>query len=95
MLGIGYGLVMSLALGSIELFVLEGPMRVWLGGLPFIANLMVRSAIYAAIIVVIQWSHFGERIAGVPLAFSIVPSACSPLPSWIIAARSSVMSATR
>jgi hypothetical protein len=26
--GIAYGLVMSLALGSIELFVLEGPMRV-------------------------------------------------------------------
>src|SRR5260370_42109088 len=67
MVGIAYGLVMSLALGSIELFVLEGPMRVWLGGLPFTANLMVRSAIYAAVIFVIQWSHFGERIAGVPL----------------------------
>jgi adenylate cyclase len=64
MIGIAYGLVMSLALGSIEQFVLQGPMRVWLGGLPFTANLMVRSAIYGAVILVIQWSYFAERIVG-------------------------------
>jgi len=67
MLGIAYGLVMSIALGSIELFVLEGPMRAWLGGLPFTANLMVRSTIYGAVIAVIQWSYFAERIAGLSL----------------------------
>ena len=70
MLGIVYGLAMSVVLGSIELFVLDGPMRGWLGGLPFTANLMVRSAIYAAVIVVIQWSHFAERIAGLPMEIS-------------------------
>ena len=29
--GIAYGLLVSLVLGSIELFTLEGPMRPWLG----------------------------------------------------------------
>ncbi len=61
---------MSVVLGGIELFVLDGPMRVWLGGLSFTVNLMVRSAIYAAVIVVIQWFELGERIAGLPLEVS-------------------------
>jgi adenylate cyclase len=56
---------MSASLGSTELFVLEGPMRAWLGGLSFATSLMVRSAIYLAIITVIQWFHLGEVIAGV------------------------------
>jgi adenylate cyclase len=68
--GIAYGLVMSLALGSIELFVLEGPMRVWLSGLSFAANLMIRSAIYAATIAVIQLFQLGEAMAGLPLEAS-------------------------
>ena len=59
--GVVYGLLMSVALGGVELFVLDGPMRGWLGGLSFTANLMVRSAIYAAIIVIIQWFQLGER----------------------------------
>jgi adenylate cyclase len=46
---------MSLALGSIELFVMEGPMRVWLSGLSFTANLTIRSTVYGAIIIVLQW----------------------------------------
>ena len=66
MLGLAYGLVISIALASIELFVLNGSMRGWLGGLSFTASLLVRSAIYAVVIAVIQWSHFGERIAGLP-----------------------------
>ena len=68
--GIAYGLLVSLVLGSIELFTLEGPMRPWLGGLSFAANLVVRSAIYATIIVVIQWLQLGEAIAGLPLDMS-------------------------
>jgi adenylate cyclase len=68
--GSAYGLIMSLVLGSIELFVLEGPMRAWLSGLSFAANLAIRSAIYAAIIVVIQWMKLGEAIAGLPLEMS-------------------------
>ena len=48
-----------------HLFILDGPLRVWLSGLSFTLNLIVRSAIYAAIIVAIQWFSLGEAIAGV------------------------------
>jgi adenylate cyclase len=64
--GILYGLLISAAIASISLFVLEGPMRLWLGDLSFTANLMVRSAIYAAIIVPILFFQLGSLIAGVP-----------------------------
>jgi len=65
--GILYGLLISGAIVSISLFVLEGPMRLWLGGLSFTANLMLRSAIYAAIIVPILFFQLGSLIAGAPL----------------------------
>jgi adenylate cyclase len=65
--GIVYGLLTSVAIGGVELFVLDGPMRLWLGDLSFTINLMVRSAIYAAILTVIQLSQSGEVIAGLPL----------------------------
>jgi adenylate cyclase len=65
-LGIVYGLFLSVAIGGISVFVLEGPMRAWLGSLSFTANLMVRSAIYAAIIVPILFFQLGEVIAGLP-----------------------------
>jgi adenylate cyclase len=52
---------------SISQFVLEGPMRTWLGGLSFTANLIVRSAIYAAIIVPILFFQLGGIIAGAPV----------------------------
>jgi len=65
--GVTYGLLMCIAIGSVELFVLDGPLRAWLGDLSFTANLIVRSAIYAAIIMVIQLSQSGEIIAGLPL----------------------------
>ena len=68
--GISYGLLISASLGCIQLFVLEGPMRVWLSGLSFAANLMVRSAIYAAVIIIIQGLEPGELIAGLPLEMS-------------------------
>jgi len=63
--GMSYGLLISAPLASISLFLLEGPMRVWLGGLSFTANLIVRSAIYAAIIVPILYFQLGNVIAGV------------------------------
>jgi adenylate cyclase len=64
--GISYGLLISAPITSISLFVLEGPMRVWVGGLSFTANLIVRSAIYAAIIVPILFFQLGSVIiAGV------------------------------
>src|SRR5450759_993177 len=62
--GISYGLLISVAIGGIELFVLQGSMRVWLGGLSFAANLIVRSAIYAAIIVPTQFFQLGSVLAG-------------------------------
>ena len=62
--GISYGLLISAPLVGISLFLLEGPMRVWLGGLSFTANLMVRSAIYAAIIVPILFFQLGSVISG-------------------------------
>jgi len=63
--GASYGLLMSVTLGSTELFVLDGPMREWLGGLSFATSLMVRSTVYVAIITVIQWFQLGEVISGV------------------------------
>jgi adenylate cyclase len=63
--GILYGLLISAPISGISLFVLQGPMRVWLGGLSFTANLIVRSAIYAAIIVPILFFQLGSVIAGV------------------------------
>jgi adenylate cyclase len=65
--GIAYGLILGVALASISLFVLQGPMRGWLGSLSFTADLTVRSAIYAAIIVPIQFFQVGDRIAGTPV----------------------------
>ena len=62
--GLLYGLLISAPLAGISLFVLEGPMRVWLGGLSFTATLMVRSAIYATIIVPILFFQLGSVIAG-------------------------------
>ena len=39
--GISYGLLISLSITGISLFVLQGAMRVWLSGLSFTANLIV------------------------------------------------------
>jgi adenylate cyclase len=64
--GVVYGLLISATIGGVELFVLDGPMRAWLGNLSFTANLLARSAIYASIIVIIQLFQLGEVIAGVP-----------------------------
>ena len=60
-----YGLLMGLSIGGLELFVLGGALRTWLGHLSFSANLMVRSAIYAAIIMVMQLMQ-DQFIAGLP-----------------------------
>jgi adenylate cyclase len=68
--GISYGLILSLAIGGVSLFVLEGPMRMWLGGLSFIGNLAVRSAIYAAIIIPTQYFELGSVLIGQPFVAS-------------------------
>jgi adenylate cyclase len=69
--GISYGLILSLAIGGVTQFVLEGPMRMWLGGLSFTTNLVIRSSIYAAIIIPTQYFQLGAIIVGQPF----IPSA--------------------
>jgi len=61
------GALLGLAIGVLELFVLGGPLRPWLSGLSFTGNLMVRSAIYAPIIMVVQLLQ-GELVAGLTSA---------------------------
>ena len=64
--GVGYGVAMSGTLGAIELFIFNGPMRDWLSRFSFTAAFAIRSAIYAAIIALLQWLQPGELIAGLP-----------------------------
>jgi adenylate cyclase len=64
--GAVYGLQMCITIGAIELFVLDGSLRTRLGALSFTTNLLVRSAIYAGIIMLIQSLQLGEVIAGLP-----------------------------
>jgi adenylate cyclase len=85
--GVVYGLLLCVVIGGTELFVLDGSMRNWLGGLSFTVNLMVRSVIYAAIIMVIQGFQLGEMIVGLPLA----TSSENFWPSFIAAAVISVL----
>jgi adenylate cyclase len=63
--GVSYGILLTVPIAGISLFVLQGPMRPWLGGLSFIAGLMVRSAIFAAIILPTLFFQLGSVIAGV------------------------------
>lgn len=65
--GVSYGILLTVPIAGISLFVLPGPMRAWLGGLSFAATLMVRSAIFAAIILPTLYFQLGSVIAGVPV----------------------------
>ena len=67
LVGAAYGLLISTILASIELFILEGPLRVWLSSRSFTLALIIRSVIYTTIIAVLQWVQIGELVAGVPL----------------------------
>jgi adenylate cyclase len=68
--GAVFGFITSVVIGGVELFVLGGPMRDWLGGLSFTSNLMVRSAIYAALILIIQLSQSDGITAGLSFTTS-------------------------
>ena len=63
--GVSYGILLSVPIAGISLFVLQGPMRPWLGGLSFTAGLLVRSAIFAAIILPTLFFQLGSVIVGV------------------------------
>jgi len=62
--GACYGLLLSLSLGAVTLFVLQGPMRGWLASLSFTADVAVRSAIYAAIIIPTEYFQLGALFLG-------------------------------
>jgi len=65
MVGVSYGILLTVPIAGIALFVLQGPMRPWLASLSFTAGLMVRSAIFAAIILPTLFFQLGSVIAGV------------------------------
>ena len=62
--GAAYGLQICIAIGGLELFVLEGALRARLNGLSFTANLVVRSSIYAVIITLVQVVQLGDLVVG-------------------------------
>jgi len=64
LIGMIYGLIISAAIATFEIFIAAGPLREWLGALPFTASLAIRSAFYAAVIIPIQYFELGVRIAG-------------------------------
>lgn len=70
-ISVSYGLLLSLAIGGVELFVLRGPMREWLAGRSLTGNVAVRSAVYAAIIVPTQFFQLGSIVVGQHLALSL------------------------
>ncbi|WP_315831371.1 adenylate/guanylate cyclase domain-containing protein [Bradyrhizobium prioriisuperbiae] len=63
-IGISYGLLISLAVGVVGLFLEAGPVNLWLGGLSFTVSLLIRSAVYAAIIIPIHFFQLGVRLVG-------------------------------
>ncbi len=63
LIGIAYGFLISGTIGAFE-FAAAGPLRDWLGALPFSASLAVRSLVYAAAIVLIQYFELGVRLVG-------------------------------
>ncbi|NGX95030.1 MAG: adenylate/guanylate cyclase domain-containing protein [Candidatus Afipia apatlaquensis] len=63
-IGIIYGVLISGAIGTFELLASSGPLRDWLGSLPFTTSLAVRSAFYAAVIIPVQYFDLGVLIAG-------------------------------
>ena len=62
--GASYGLLLSFSLGAVTLFVMQGPMRGWLASLSFTADVAVRSAIYAAIIIPTEFFQLGALVMG-------------------------------
>src|SRR4051812_12028859 len=70
-ISISYGLLLSLAIGGVELFVLRGSMREWLADRSFTGNVAVRSAVYAAIIVPTQFFQLGSIVLGQHLTPSL------------------------
>ena len=61
-----YGLMISFAIVAIELFLATGPVQHWFARLSFSATLLLRSTLYAAIIIPIQYFELGSVLMGLP-----------------------------
>lgn len=66
--GLVTGLLISLALGGFEIAVADGPIRTWLSSRSFSANLLIKSAFYAVVILGIQWFPIADYLTGTPIA---------------------------
>lgn len=64
LIGLSYGLLISAAIGGFEMFASTGPLREALVSLSFTASLLIRSVIYAAVILLIQYFELGTRLVG-------------------------------
>ena len=64
--GAVYGLLISSAIVAIELSMATGPIRDWFGSLSFSGSVLLRSALYAAVIIPIQYFELGSRLMGLP-----------------------------
>ena len=62
-----HGVIISFVLSSLEIFLGTGPAGRWIGDQPFALSLLVRSAVYAAVIlaVIIAFIHLGYEDSGV------------------------------
>lgn len=65
-LGAIYGVLISLAVGAYEVFVVQGAPRLWLRGLPFGVSVLVRSLVYAAVIFPVLYFDLGVLMLGLP-----------------------------
>jgi adenylate cyclase len=66
LLGAIYGVMITLGVGAFEVFVVQGAPRLWLRGLPFGVSILVRSLVYAAVIIPIFYFDLGELLMGLP-----------------------------
>ena len=64
LVGLTYGLLISAAIGTFEFLAASGALHDWLSRLSFTANLLARSAVYAAIILSVQYFDLGVRLLG-------------------------------
>jgi adenylate cyclase len=62
--GLVTGMLISVILGSLEFVVAEGAVRRWLNTRSFTASILIKSAIYAIVILGLQWFPVAETLTG-------------------------------
>jgi adenylate cyclase len=66
--GLVTGILISIMLGGLEVLVADGPIRTWISGQSFTVGLLLKSAIYAVVILGLQWFPVAEWLTGVKTA---------------------------